>query len=143
MLMRTDPFRDLDRFAQQVLGTAARPAAMPMDAWRDGTEVVIEFDLPGVNADSLDLEIERNVVTLRAERPQVDADREMLAQERPRGVFHRQLVLGDSLDTEKIRASYEDGVLRLHIPVSEEAQARKIEITRGGDHGEEHKAIAA
>ncbi|GAB3022746.1 Hsp20/alpha crystallin family protein [Mycobacterium bourgelatii] len=143
MLMRTDPFRDLDRFAQQVLGTAARPAAMPMDAWRDGTEVVVEFDLPGVNADSLDLEIERNVVTVRAERPQVAADREMLAHERPRGVFNRQLVLGDSLDAEKIKASYQDGVLRLHIPVSEEAKPRKIEITRSEEHSEQHKAIAA
>ena len=69
MLMRTDPFRDLDRFTQQVLGTAARPAVMPMDAWREGEEIVVEFDLPGINEDSLDLDIERNVVTVRAERP--------------------------------------------------------------------------
>jgi HSP20 family protein len=68
MLMRTDPFRELDRFAQQVLGTAARPAVMPMDAWREGEEFVVEFDLPGIDADSLDIDIERNVVTVRAER---------------------------------------------------------------------------
>lgn len=140
MLMRTDPFRELDRFAQQVLGTAARPATLPMDAWRDGSEVVIEFDLPGVNADSLDLEIERNVVTVRAERPQVNADQEMLANERPHGVFSRQLVLRENLETEKIDASYEGGVLRLHIPVSEKAKPRKIEIARD-DNG--YKAIAA
>ena len=87
MLMRTDPFRDLDRFAEQVLGTAARPAVMPMDAWREGEEFIVEFDLPGIKDDSLDLDIERNVVTVRAERPGIDPGREMLATERPRGVF--------------------------------------------------------
>ncbi|OBK44691.1 hypothetical protein A5657_04210 [Mycobacterium kubicae] len=138
MLMRTDPFRDLDRFTQQVFGTAARPAAMPMDAWREGEEFIVEFDLPGINENSLDLDIERNVVTVRAERPAVDPSREMLAAERPRGVFSRQLVLGDNLDTEKINASYEGGVLRLRIPVAEKAKPRKISIARNG-----HKAIDA
>jgi HSP20 family protein len=76
MLMRTDPFRDLDRFTEQVLGTSARPAVMPMDAWREGEEFIVEFDLPGINEDSLDLDIERNVVTVRAERPGVGAGRE-------------------------------------------------------------------
>src|ERR1700759_195354 len=84
MLMRTDPFRDLDRFTQQVLGTAARPAVMPMDAWREGEEFVVEFALPGIDEDSLDLDVERNVVTVRAERPDIDPSREMLATERPR-----------------------------------------------------------
>ncbi|OBJ58483.1 Hsp20/alpha crystallin family protein [Mycobacterium sp. 1423905.2] len=138
MLMRTDPFRDLDRFTQQVFGTAARPAAMPMDAWREGEEFLVEFDLPGIDENSLDLDIERNVVTVRAERPAVDPSREMLATERPRGVFSRQLVLGDNLDTERIDASYEGGVLRLRIPVAEKAKPRKISITRNG-----HKAIDA
>jgi HSP20 family protein len=131
MLMRTDPFRDLDRFAQQVLGTAARPAVMPMDAWREGEEFVVEFDLPGIDADSLDIDIERNVVTVRAERPAVDPNREMLATERPRGVFSRQLVLGENLDTEKIQATYREGVLRLRIPVAERAKPRKIAVGRG------------
>jgi HSP20 family protein len=133
MLMRTDPFRELDRFAQQVLGTAARPAVMPMDAWREGEEFVVEFDLPGIDGDSLDIDIERNVVTVRAERPGVDPDREMLATERPRGVFSRQLVLGDNLDTEKIEASYSEGVLRLRIPVAERAKPRKVAV--GRNHG--------
>ena len=128
MLMRTDPFRDLDRFTQQVLGTAARPAVMPMDAWREGDAFFVEFDLPGIDPDSLDLDIERNVVTVRAERPAVDPNREMLATERPRGVFSRQLVLGDNLDTDRIEASYQEGVLRLHIPVAEKAKPRKITI---------------
>ena len=134
MLMRTDPFRDLDRLAQQVMGTAARPAVMPMDAWREGEEFFVEFDLPGINADSLDLDVERNVVTVRAERPGIDPGREMLATERPRGVFSRQLVLGENLDTENIEASYHEGVLRLRIPVAEKAKPRKIAIGRGNGY---------
>lgn len=130
MLMRTDPFRDLDRFTQEVLGTAARPAAMPMDAWRQGDEFHVEFDLPGVTADSLDLDIENNVVTVRAERAPLDPGREMLAAERPRGVFSRQLVLGNNLDTGRITADYHDGVLRLVIPVAEKAKPRKITVGR-------------
>jgi HSP20 family protein len=134
MLMRPDPFRELDRFAEQVLGTAARPAVMPMDAWREGEEFVVEFDLPGINPDSLDIDIERNVVTVRAERPGVDPNREMLATERPRGVFSRQLVLGENLDTERIEASYNEGVLSLHIPVAEKAKPRKISVGSGNRH---------
>lgn len=129
MLMRTDPFRDLDRIAQQVFGTPARPAAMSMDAWRDGDTFEVEFDLPGISPESIDLDVERNVVTVRAQRPALDKDLEMLASERPRGVFSRQLVLGENLDTESIEASYEAGVLRLRIPVAEKAKPRKIEIT--------------
>jgi HSP20 family protein len=131
MLMRTDPFRELDRFANQVLGTAARPAVMPMDAWRQGEEFFVEFDLPGINAESLDIDIERNVVTVRAERAAVDPNREMLASERPRGVFSRQLVLGENLDTERIEAGYHEGVLSLRIPVAEKAKPRKIAVGRG------------
>ncbi|HEY1841174.1 MAG TPA: HSP20 family small heat-shock protein [Mycobacterium sp.] len=134
MLMRTDPFRELDRFAQQALGTAARPAVMPMDAWREGDAFFVEFDLPGIDQESLDLDIERNVVTVRAERPAVDPDRDMLATERPRGVFSRQLVLGENLDTDRIDASYDEGVLRLRIPVSEKAKPRKIAVGRRGGH---------
>lgn len=134
MLMRTDPFRELDRFAQHVLGTAARPAVMPMDAWREGERFVVEFDLPGIETDTLDIDIERNVVTVRAERQAVDPDREMLATERPRGVFSRQLVLGENLDTDKIEASYREGVLRLTIPVAERAKPRKISVDRGNGH---------
>jgi HSP20 family protein len=134
MLMRTDPFRELDRFTQQALGTAARPAVMPMDAWREGDVFFVEFDLPGIDQDSLDLDIERNVVTVRAERPAVDPNREMLATERPRGIFSRQLVLGENLDIDRIEASYHEGVLRLRIPVAERAKPRKITIGRGGGH---------
>lgn len=134
MLMRTDPFRELDRFTQQALGTAARPAVMPMDAWREGDAFFVEFDLPGIDQNSLDIDIERNVVTVRAERAAVDPNREMLATERPRGVFSRQLILGDNLDTERIEATYQEGVLKLHVPVAEKAKPRKIAIGRGNGH---------
>ena len=136
MLMRTDPFRELDRVTQQVLGaygTPARPSAMPMDAWRDGDTFHVEFDLPGVDPGSIDLDVERNVVTVKAERPARANDAELIAAERPRGVFSRQLVLGDNLDTEHIAASYDGGVLSLAIPVAERAKPRKISIATSGD----------
>ncbi|ONM48755.1 Hsp20/alpha crystallin family protein [Nocardia donostiensis] len=138
MLMRTDPFRDLERLTQQVFGTPARPAVMPMDAWREGDEFFVELDLPGIEPDSLDLDVERNVVTVRASRPELDTRRSMIAAERTRGLFSRQLFLGENLDTDRIRADYRDGVLRLTIPVSEQAKPRKIEVSR---HGHEHQAI--
>ena len=133
MLMRTDPFRDLDRLTQQVFGTAARPAVMPMDAWREGDEFIVEFDLPGVTQDSLSLDVERNVLTVHAERPGLDQDKDMVSAERPRGVFSRQLFLGDNLDADHIRASYQDGVLRLTIPVAERAKPRRIEVASSHD----------
>ena len=129
MLLRTaDPFRDFDRLTQQLLGTTSRPAVMPMDAWRQGEDFVIEFDLPGVSRESIDLDVERNVLTVRAERVARNGDWEMLASERPKGAFSRQLVLGDNLDLEHITASYDAGVLRLVVPVAEKAKPRKIEI---------------
>jgi HSP20 family protein len=136
MLMRTDPFRELDRLSQQVLGasgTLARPSAMPMDAWRDGDTFHVEFDLPGVDPNSIDLDVERNVVTVKAERPARASDADLIAAERPRGVFSRQLVLGDNLDTEHIAAHYDSGVLTLQIPVAERAKPRKISVTSKSD----------
>jgi HSP20 family protein len=129
MLIRTDPFRELDRLAAQVFGTTARPAAMPMDAWREGDHFIVEFDLPAVDPESVDVDVERNVLTVRAERRlQSDKDIELIAAERPRGVFSRQVILGDALDTEHIEASYQAGVLRLTVPVAEKAKPRKIMI---------------
>jgi HSP20 family protein len=130
--MRTDPFRELDRLTQQVFGTSARPAVMPMDAWREGEQFVVEFDLPGVDPESIDLDVERNVLTVKAERPARDGSEEMVAAERPRGVFSRQLFLGDTLDTERIEASYSSGVLTLKVPVAEKAKPRKISISSNG-----------
>ncbi|WP_019816051.1 Hsp20/alpha crystallin family protein [Saccharomonospora saliphila] len=135
MLMRTDPFRQLDRLTQQMLGadgTSTRPTAMPMDAYREGDEFVVRFDLPGVQAESIDLDVERNVLTVRAERgAEFGDDADVQVAERPRGVFSRQLFLGDTLDTEAIAAHYDDGVLTLRIPVAEQAKPRKIAVTGG------------
>jgi HSP20 family protein len=128
------PFRELDRLSQQVFGTAARPAFMPMDAWREGDDFLVESDLPGVDANSIDLDVERNVSTVRADRPMREGASELVAAERPRGVFSRQLILGDNLDLDKITASYRDGVLQLMIPVAERAKPRNINIDIEGDH---------
>jgi len=143
MLVRTDPFRELDRLTQQMFGTdgtAARPAVMPMDAWRDGDTFVVEFDLPGVQPDTIDLDVERNVVTVKAERPIGGWDGDVIAAERPRGVFSRQLVLGDNLDTEHIDAGYDAGVLTLRIPVAEKAKPRKIAVS---NRNQDRQAINA
>lgn len=134
MLIRTDPFRELDRLTQQVFGTAARPAAMPMDAWQEDGEFVVAFDLPGVLPDKVDLNVERNVLTVRAERlDPTQPNVELVVAERPRGVFSRQLILGDTLDTENIKAHYDAGVLTLRIPVAEQAKPRRIEIESKGE----------
>src|SRR4051812_30421075 len=112
MLMRTDPFRDFDRLAQQVLGTRSVPAAMPLAAYRDGGDFLVQFDLPGVDPGSIDLNVERNVLTVRAERSTtLPENAEIVADERTLGSFTRQVFLGDTLDTENIQANYENGVL--------------------------------
>ena len=135
MLMRTDPFRELDRLTQQLFGatgTTTRPAVMPMDAYRAGEQFVVHFDLPGVDPASIDLDVEHNVLTVKAERtPTYGEDAELQVAERPRGVFSRQLFLGDTLDAERIEADYDAGVLTLRIPIAEKAKPRKIQITGG------------
>ncbi len=130
MLLQHDPFRDLDRFTQQVFGTMNRPSQMPLDAWRDGDEFVVELDLPGVDPSKIDLDVERNVLTVRAERlSRVPDAANAVATERTWGVFSRQLVLGDALDTESVDADYTAGVLRLRIPIAEKAKPRKISVS--------------
>lgn len=128
--MRTDPFRDLDRLTQQVFGTAARPTAMPMDAYRQGDQFHVHFDLPGIDPASIDLTVEQNVLTVKAERTGTAGDGvELIVAERPTGTFTRQLFLGETLDAEAISADYNAGVLSLTIPVREAAKPRKVEIT--------------
>jgi HSP20 family protein len=133
MLMRTDPFRELDRLTQQFFGasgTTARPAVMPMDAYREGDEFVVHFDIPGVDPSSIELDVERNVLTVRAERKLPAAEGvEYQVAERPRGLFSRQLFLGDTLDADRIKADYDAGVLTLRVPIAEQAKPRKIEVT--------------
>lgn len=132
MLMRTDPFRDIDRIFEQLVGTANRPAAMHVDAERDGDWFSVYFDLPGVDPDSIDLTVERNVLQVRAQRQRQPRDGvETVISERPMGVFSRQLFLGDTLDTDKLEAAYDNGVLTLRIPVSDRAKPRKINIASG------------
>jgi HSP20 family protein len=141
MLMRTDPFRELDRLTQQVFGqlgtwapaTWSQPAPMPMEAYRRGDEFVVQFDLPGVDPESIDLQVEQNVLTVKAERRPVVTDEAVatVVAERPYGVFSRRLFLGDSLDADRIEAHYDAGVLTLTIPVAEEARPRRIEINAG------------
>ena len=130
MLMRTDPFRDFDRLTEAVLGTRARPATMPMDAYRENGSFVVHLDLPGVTVDSIDLTVEQNVLTIHAERkPPVGDSSERVVDERAYGVFSRQLFLGDTLDADQLSASYEAGVLTLTIPIAEKAKPRNVEIT--------------
>ncbi|MGB8230468.1 MAG: Hsp20/alpha crystallin family protein, partial [Pseudonocardiaceae bacterium] len=114
-------------------GTTSRPAVMPMDAYRADEQFVVQFDLPGVDPASIDLDVERNVLTVKAERtPTYGDDVELQVAERPRGVFSRQLFLGDTLDADRIEAHYDAGVLTLRLPIAEKAKPRKIQITGGG-----------
>lgn len=133
-ILRFDPFRDFDRMAEQLFGGGgARSQAarsFPMDAYRRGDRFFIHLDLPGVDPDSIDLTTENNVLTIRAERRfPVEENDELLVSERPQGTFSRQLFLGDTLDTDRTSASYEQGVLTLEIPVAEQAKPRRIRIT--------------
>src|SRR4051794_10349630 len=139
MLTAYDPFaasnaafRMLDQLTGRTgAGTARALSGMPMDAYRIGDNFVAHFDLPGVDPGSIDVSVEGNQLTVTAERsvPQLE-NAEWTIAERPYGSYTRQLVLGRSLDTDRLEASYHDGVLTLSIPVAEKARARKIEVTR-------------
>ncbi|MDP9420022.1 MAG: Hsp20/alpha crystallin family protein [Actinomycetota bacterium] len=133
MLMRFDPFRELDRLSQQAFGTQGRPAVMAMDAYRQGEQFVVHFDLPGVDASSIDLTVEKNVLTVTAERawPREEGQ-DVIVSERAQGKFSRQLFLGEGLDSERIEASYDNGVLTVTVPVAEQAKPRKVEIGSSG-----------
>ena len=130
MLMRFDPFREIDRFAEQVDQAFRRSSAtIPMDAVRHGDTVTIDFDLPGVDPDAIDLTVERDVLTVSAARRfERDEGDEVLASERSQGTWTRRVLLGESLDTSKLDAGYNHGVLSITIPVAEQAQPRKIAV---------------
>ncbi|GAA0517691.1 18 kDa antigen [Saccharopolyspora subtropica] len=137
MVLQFDPFRDFSRLANEVLSATRAPQAMPMDVYRLGDHYVIEFDLPGVDPDSLEVTTENNTLTVRAERKTPARGSEQrepsyLAAERPRGTFSRQLMMGEGVDMSGIAADYKDGVLTVTVPVAEEAKPRRIEVGRGG-----------
>jgi HSP20 family protein len=134
VLFQNDPFRDLDAVFDR-MGARSRTTggmnSMPMDAYRRGSDVWVHLDLPGVSADSIDISLERNVLTVTAQRDWNRQDDDQLyITERRRGAFTRQVHLGDSLDAEAIEADYNDGVLTLRIPIAEQAQPRKIAVNR-------------
>jgi HSP20 family protein len=144
MLMRSDPFRELDRaFSQMLASGAERPASAPMDAYRHGESFVAHLDLPGVDPGSIDVSVEQNVLTVTAERhwTPVDGD-QVLSAERLQGRFTRQLFLGNALDTEKIHATYENGVLTITMPIADKAKPRKIEISSAAKAPEPIEATA-
>jgi HSP20 family protein len=136
MLMRFDPFRELDSLSQALANApgVARANVMAMDAYRDGDRVVIHLDLPGIDPDTIDLTVEKNVLTITAERRwEPPEGQEMLVSERRQGRFTRQLFLGESLDADRIDASYDRGVLTVTIPVAEQAKPRKVQIQSGSE----------
>ena len=140
MLMRFDPFRDFDRVWEQMAAehSGRRARSFPMDAYRRGDEFVVHFDLPGVDPGGIESDVDKNILTVRAERrfEQQPGD-EILVSERPQGTYTRQLMLGEQLDTDRIEAGYDRGVLTLTIPVAERARPRKVEITTHSDAPED------
>lgn len=136
MAMNFDPFRELDRMASALTDSRQGPRLMPMDLYRDGDHYVLAADLPGIDPGSVDIDVDGQLLTIRAERTMASAgDVKWLAQERRGGSFLRQLSLGQGIDTDRIAATYENGVLTVTIPVSERAKPRKVEVTtsRAGD----------
>lgn len=137
MLMRFDPFSDFDRLSRQVWGNT-RTNYMPADAYRKGDRFYLHIDLPGIDPDSIDVTVEKNTLSVSAERRwERDGEEQMLLNERSVGSFARQFFLGESLDTDAIEAGYDHGVLTLVIPVAETAKARKIEVSTS------HEALTA
>ena len=137
-LLRTDPFRDVDRLVQQLwgpVGATTRIWSMPLDAYRKGDQFLVQIDLPGGRAEDVEVTVEDNVLTLKVDRPapKLEEGVETLVSERTYGTFSRQLFLGKNLDTSRVEASYEAGVLTLAIPVAEHAKPRRIEVTEKGE----------
>lgn len=135
-IIRFDPFRDLDRLTEQMMlgGGRGSPRSFPMDAYRRRDQFFVHLDLPGVEADSIELTAENNMLTVSAERRfESEEDDQVVIRERPQGQFTRQLLLGDSLDVDRIEANYENGVLTLSIPVAEQAKPRRISVGNSGE----------
>jgi len=134
-VLRFEPSRDFDRLAEQMFSAGLRgtPRSVPMDAYRRGDRFLIHLDLPGVDADAIELTVEQNVLTVRAERRfEPEEGDDPVVSERPQGTFTRQLLLGESLDTDRLEADYDQGVLTLRIPVAEQAKPRRVQVTKSG-----------
>ena len=128
-----DPFRDLDRFASNLFDARRGPRRMPMDLYRDGDHYVLTADLPGIDPGSVDIDVDGQLLTIRAERTLAAGDGvKWITREREAASFLRQLNLGQGIDTERIAANYNNGVLSVTIPVSEKAKPRKIEVATDG-----------
>jgi len=132
MLLRTATVRDLDKLTARVFDGAVRSSGARLDAYRDGDTFVIDIDLPGVDPASIDVTVDRKVLTVRAERKRVERDGlRLVVAERAMGSFTRQVFLSDALDTDHLDARYADGVLTLTIPVVTSAKPRRIEVSTG------------
>ena len=132
MAVLFDPFRELDRMAASLMDAQQGPRLMPIDLYRDGDHYVLNADLPGIDPGSVDVDVDGQLLTIRAERTARGREGvKWLASERPNGSFHRQFNLGDGIANDNISASYENGVLSVTIPVSERAKPRKIEVKAG------------
>jgi len=145
MVMRFDPFRELDRLTDNAWNANNRrttAAVMPIDAYRSGDRFLVHFDLPGIDPSTVDLTVEKNVLTVRAERSASwGPDAELIVAERPQGSFSRQLFLAETLDTNRVEASYDGGVLTVTIPVAEAAKPRKVEISPSGNSNNKAQSI--
>lgn len=148
MLVRFDPYRDINRLAQEVFGDRRVPQPMPMDCYRLGDTFFLTFDLPGIEISTLEVVAEHNTLTVTAERDtDVPQDATFLVAERPVGRYSRQLVVGEGVDIDAVVAGYHDGVLTLTIPIAEQAKPRRIEVAHGKDStvpgtGDDHKTIS-
>lgn len=130
MLLRSDPFREFDRLAQSALANRARPASMPIDAYRRGDDMFVHIDVPGVDPASIDVTVEKNVLTVTAERRWVLSEEDkIVTSERTQGTFSRQFFFGDGLNLDALQANYEHGVLTVVIPVAAQAKPRKVEVS--------------
>jgi HSP20 family protein len=145
MLMRFDPFRELDRLTQSSWnGAPGRQAVMPLDAYRDGDRFLVVLDIPGIDPATIELTVEKNVLSISAERRWERTEGvEVVVAERPQGSFSRQLFLGEGLDPDGIQATYDNGVLTVTVPVAEQAKPRKVEITKGSSQAKAIETSAA
>ncbi|GIT79628.1 heat-shock protein Hsp20 [Leifsonia sp. LS1] len=135
-----DVVSQFDRIASSIFDTGRSPRLMPVDLFREGDQYVLSADLPGIDPSSVDLDVDGQLLTIRAERLAPARENvKWLAHERPFGAYMRQFTLGDGVDVERITANYEHGVLSVIIPMAERAKPRKIRVGTA----DERKEVAA